>query len=91
MINLKERQNRILNAIKNNGNYCSKCDFTWVPFSEYTEEYCPKCEKEKIKEAKAITRQTLNFIENNDFDSDGYDLNDDFTLNIGSKPWLNEE
>ena len=85
---LKERQTKILNAIKNKGNYCSKCDFTYIPMSEYTDMFCPKCEKDKIKLSKEITRNTLNFIDAVSYDDD---LDDDLVLNVVDKPWLNEE
>ena len=89
---LNVRRAKLKEAIKLNGNYCSKCDFTWIPFSEYTEVFCPCCEKDKIKSAKEFTAKTLAFIENMENDHDIYDtLDDDFTLNIPSKKWLEAE
>lgn len=88
---MNERQQKILNAIKNKGNYCSKCNFTWIPFSEYTEDFCPNCEGHKIKDAKELTAKTLRFIDSIESENDIYDtIDDDFSFSINNKPWLEE-
>jgi len=61
---MKERQIKLMKAIKQNHNYCSKCDNSWLPFSEYTEDYCPHCEQDKIKGAKQAVMEYGDLDEN---------------------------